>query len=63
MRNQSKDPQKKKTTDQLSQWLAIGIALGAGLGIIFHNIPLGVAIGLMLVPSIGVAMSQKNKMG
>ena len=52
---------QRKKNDQLSLWLAIGIAMGAGLGIVFHNISLGVAIGLILGTSIGVAMSQKNK--
>jgi zinc transporter ZupT len=61
MSNEQKDPQSKKTTNQIGQWLAIGISIGASLGIIFHNIPIGVALGIMLGTSIGLALSQKNK--
>ena len=61
MDNEQKYPKSEKKTDQLSLWLAIGIATGTGLGVIFQNIPLGVAMGFILGTSVGVAMSQKNK--
>lgn len=31
-----------------SNWLAIGIALGAGLGVLFDNVGWGIAIGTVL---------------
>ena len=61
MSNEQKDPKSKKTTDQLALWLSIGIALGAGLGVVFDNLPIGVALGLVLGTSVGAALSQKNK--
>ena len=39
------------------QWIAIGIAIGAGLGVVFDSIPiwtgLGVALGVVL--AVGLA--------
>lgn len=61
MSNEQKEPETKKPIDQLALWLSIGIALGAGLGVIFDQLPLGVAIGLALGTSMGVALSPKTK--
>jgi hypothetical protein len=38
-------------------WVAIGIALGAGIGVVTDNIGLWVAIGL----AIGVAMNNRKE--
>ena len=38
--------------NQAGYWLAVGVALGAGIGVALHNIAIGVAIGA----GVGVAM-------
>jgi hypothetical protein len=60
MSNEQKDPQPKKTTNQIGQGLAIGIAIGLPLGVAFHNIPIGLVLGIMLGAAIGTSLSQKN---
>ena len=40
MTNQLKVPQPKKNPDQIGVWPSIGVAIGAGLGVVFHNIRL-----------------------
>ncbi|MBK9207817.1 MAG: glycine zipper family protein [Anaerolineales bacterium] len=61
MSNEQKDPQSKKTTNQLGLWLSIGVAIGTSLGVAFDNIPIGVALGIMLGTAIGTSLSQKTK--
>jgi hypothetical protein len=61
MSNEQKDPQSKKTPDQISDWLVIGAGIGTSLGIIFHNLPLGIGLGAALGLVFGAALSQKNK--
>lgn len=61
MSNEQKDPQKKKTTDQTSQWLVIGAGLGVVFGIIYHNIAMGITFGAALGLVFGAALSLKNK--
>ena len=34
-------------------WVAIGLAIGAGIGVALHNIPLGGGIGLVIGAAIG----------
>jgi type III secretory pathway component EscT len=62
MSNEQKDPQSKKTINPIIiQWLAIGIAIGTSLGIVFHNLPIGIGLGIMIGTSIGLTLSQTNK--
>ena len=61
MSNEQKDPQKKKTSDQIGQWLAIGAGLGVVFGIIYHNIAMGILLGAALGVVFGAAISLKNK--
>jgi len=41
--------------------MAIGIALGCGVGVAMHNIALGVGIGVALGAGIGAASEKKHK--
>jgi hypothetical protein len=61
MSNEQKDPQPKKTPDQFGLWLAIGAGLGTFLGILYHNIPIGITFGAALGLVFGAAFSLKNK--
>ena len=61
MNNEPKDPKKKKTSDQISDWLVIGAGIGITFGIIFDNLPIGISIGAALGLIFGAALSLKNK--
>lgn len=57
------DPKKPGT--QPGQWIAVGLAIGAGfgvaLGLVFHNLALGIAIGAGLGLSVGAAVDQRGR--
>lgn len=61
MSNEQKDPQPKKTSDQIGLWLVIGAGIGVTFGIIFDNLPIGISIGAALGLIFGAALSLKNK--
>jgi len=61
MNNEPKDPQPKKTSDQIGLWLVIGAGLGVVFGILYHNIPIGISMGAALGVVFGAAFSLKNK--
>jgi hypothetical protein len=61
MSNEQKDSQSKKALDQIGLWLAIGAGLGTLLGILYHNIPIGITFGAALGLVFGAAISLKNK--
>ena len=61
MNNEPKDPQPKKTSDQIGLWLVIGAGLGTVLGILYHNLPIGISMGAALGLVFGAAISLKNK--
>ena len=61
MSNEQKDPQSEKTPDQIGVWLAIGTGVGILLGIIFHNIAMGITFGAALGLFFGAAFSLKKK--
>jgi uncharacterized membrane protein len=61
MNNEPKDPQPKKTPDQMGLWVVIGAGIGTLLGILYHNIPIGTTMGAALGLVFGAAFSLKNK--
>jgi len=61
MNNEQKDPQPKKTQDQISDWFVIGAGIGVTFGIIFDNLAIGISIGAALGLVFGAALSLKNK--
>jgi len=63
MNNEPKDTQAKKTTDITGLGLAIGAGLGVLFGIFFNNIAMGIAFGAALGLVFGAALSHKNKKG
>ncbi len=44
---------KSKKSARFSSWIGIGLAIGAGLGVVFHNIPVGVGMGIALGAALG----------
>jgi F0F1-type ATP synthase assembly protein I len=46
MNNESKDPQKKTSPDQIGVWLVIGAGIGVTFGIIFDNLAMASPWGL-----------------
>jgi uncharacterized membrane protein len=61
MFNEQKDPQPKKTTDQMGLWVVIGLGIGTLIGFLYHNIPIGITMGAALGLVFGAASSLKNK--
>jgi hypothetical protein len=41
-------------TTSASTWMAVGLTMGAGIGLLFDNLTMGMAIGLVL----GIAFAQ-----
>ena len=42
-------------------WVGIGLAVGAGLGVVFDSIPLGVGLGLVFGVVIGLIQKNRNQ--
>jgi uncharacterized membrane protein len=61
MSNEQRDPQPKKTSDQIGLGLVIGAGIGVVFGILYHNIPMGITFGAALGLVFGAAFSLKNK--
>ena len=61
MYNGQKDPQPKKTQDQINDWFVIGAGIGVTFGIVFHNIAMGITVRAALGLVFGAAISLKNK--
>lgn len=55
----------RKRGNQPGQWIAVGLAVGAGfgvaMGLVFDNLALGIAIGAGLGLSIGAAVDQRGQ--
>ena len=45
----------------IGAWVAIGIGVGAALGVAMNNIGLWIAIGVVLGVVVGVAIGRSNK--
>ena len=61
MSKEQKDPQPKKSLDQIGVWLAIGAGVGILFGITFNNIAMGITMGAAIGLVFGAAFSLKNK--
>jgi hypothetical protein len=62
MSNQQNDPRTNKPKARpTGSWMAIGLALGAGIGLLLDSLPIGVAIGLVVGLAIDAAQRNKNK--
>jgi hypothetical protein len=45
----------------LGQGAALGVCLGAGLGVVMHNIPLWAGVGLVFGVVIGLILSKRKQ--
>jgi hypothetical protein len=45
----------------LGLWIAIGVAVGAGLGVVTHNMAVCVGVGLLLGTAVGVAIQEQGR--
>jgi len=45
----------------MGAWIAIGIGIGAALGVAMNNIGLWIAIGVVLGVVVGAAIDRSNK--
>jgi hypothetical protein len=43
-----------------AQWIGVGVAVGAGLGVVFGNIAIGAGAGVALGMVLAVALGQKK---
>ena len=48
-----------QTKNRFGLWVAVGIAIGAGLGVALHNIPVWVGVGAALGIVIGILSSRR----
>jgi hypothetical protein len=60
----------KKTEDQKKQpagrrlmgmWLAIGVAVGAGVGVATHNLAVWIGAGIAVGAAIGIIQTRQSK--
>ena len=51
---------KRVSSSPLGLWIAIGIVLGAGVGVATDNIAAGLGGGLVLGVAVGVALQRKQ---
>ena len=54
------DQNGRRTSSVLGVWTAIGIGVGAALGVATDNLGVGVAIGLVLGIAIGTALDRRG---
>lgn len=53
---------KQRSEDQHLTWgIAVGVAIGAGLGVAMDNLAMGVGIGIAIGAGIGYAWSEQGK--
>jgi hypothetical protein len=57
MSNEQNDPKSNKS---MGMWVAIGVAIGAGVGVALDNIALVMGIGIALGVAIGAAQMKKK---
>ena len=50
-----------KPRNYLLMWVGIGLAMGAGLGVVFEQVPLGVGLGLAVGVAIGLIQRKRNQ--
>jgi hypothetical protein len=42
------------------QWIGIGVAVGAGLGVVFHNMPVGAGVGVALGVALAAVLGRRG---
>jgi F0F1-type ATP synthase membrane subunit c/vacuolar-type H+-ATPase subunit K len=60
--NEQKEPESNEPkTQSYGYWIAIGLAIGAGIGVALDNLAIGVSIGLAIGVALSAVQSQRNK--
>ena len=52
---------KRKSGSTMEFWIAVGLVLGAGMGVAMDNIAAGMGAGIALGVVIGVSANRRNK--
>lgn len=50
-----------QSKNYMLMWVGLGLAIGAGLGVVFDNIPIGVGLGLVFGAGIGLNYKSRNQ--
>ena len=60
---QNEQSKKEPTPDNSGSWIAIGLCLGIGIGLLIDDLGLGICLGVMMGVSVGPAIDalRKNK--
>ena len=60
--NEQKEPESNKPkTQSTGYWIAIGLAIGAGIGVALDNLAIGAGIGIAIGAALSAAQTQRNK--
>jgi hypothetical protein len=61
----SEQPEERKKTgnDNLMTGIGVGVAIGAGIGLLLDNLAMGIGIGIALGISIGMMLDNQRKSG
>jgi hypothetical protein len=54
----SEEQPTRRTNSMLGVWTALGIGIGASLGVALHNLGVGVLLGLVLGLAIGIGLDR-----
>ncbi len=55
-----KQPERKSVLRTMVFWIAIGLVIGAGMGVAMDNIGAGMGVGIALGGGIGVVLSRRS---
>ena len=61
--NSDNDRQQNQSGEWLAQGLAIGAGFGVALGLVLDNLALGIAIGCGMGMAVGAALGMRNRSG
>ena len=58
---QNKQSKKEPTPDNSGSWIAIGLCLGIGVGLLIDDLGLGICLGVMMGVSVGPVIDAMRK--
>jgi len=54
------DEQKTPLQKRPQVWVAVGLTIGAGVGLALHDLPLGIGAGMLVGAIISIMQKRKN---